>query len=356
MTTTTGWGIVGTGRVAHLFAEGLADAPGARVAAVASRTVEGARAFAAHFGGARVHGDAAELASDPAVDLVYVAAPNADHHATTLAVLHAGKPVLCEKPFTVDAVQAREVVAAARAHRVFCMEAMWTRFLPAVRELVERARSGELGALCGATIELGHPMEYDASSRLFAPAGGGALLDVGTYAVHVAHLLFGPPVGVRARATRAASGVDLHTTALLEHAGGALSSLSASLRCALSNEATVSGTRARALLHAPLYRPEAISLTPVPAMARGEGQPRPTGAIRHRLRGAVHLARSAAPAALRGTKTLVRPCKGNGYQYQAIEAMRCLRAGELESPFAPLDATVAVMETLDAIRARSREA
>src|ERR1700733_6324164 len=121
---TTRWGIVGTGPMAALFAEGLADAPGARLVAVSSRTHARARAFADRYGIPRAHEHAAALAGDPGVDLVYVATPHSDHRASAMTMLAAGKPVLCEKPFTLDAVASREVIALARLRGLFCMEAM----------------------------------------------------------------------------------------------------------------------------------------------------------------------------------------------------------------------------------------
>jgi predicted dehydrogenase len=348
--TTTRWGIVGTGSVAALFAEGLADAPGARITAITSRSPERGSAFASRFGVRRTHASVDALADDGEVDVVYAATPNAEHHATVRTLLQAGKPVVCEKPFTLDAAEARELVALARAKRTFCMEAMWTRFMPAVRELVDRVRAGELGEVRAATLEMGHPFVFDASLPLFAARSGGALLDLGPYAVSLALLLFGQPTRVESAAAFGSSGVDEHVSALLTHADGQVSTLAVSLRTRLSNGASVAGTHGFARLHDPLYRPEALSIVRSPPIAidRSAG-PGATTTLRHRLRGAVSATR-ALVSPLPGGRTLLRPCHGNGYQYQAIEAIRCIHAGELESPIMPLDATVQVMQTLDAIR------
>jgi predicted dehydrogenase len=209
MTASTRWGIVGTGAMADVFAQGLADAPGAKLVAVASRTQSRAQAFAERHGVARAHQGCAALAVDPGVDLVYIATPHSDHHASAMAMLEAGKPVVCEKPFSMDAREAREVIALARRRRLFCMEAMWMRFMPAVRELVSRLRAGDIGEMRSATIELGHPAVFDPSHRVFDPAlGGGALLDLGCYVVSFALLLFGPPTSVKSQVTLAPNGVD----------------------------------------------------------------------------------------------------------------------------------------------------
>jgi predicted dehydrogenase len=349
----TRWGIVGTGPMAAVFARGLADAPGAQLAAVASRTPARARAFAARYGALRAHDHYAALAEDPGVDLVYVATPHSDHRASAMTMLDAGKPVVCEKPFTLDAAESRDVIALARRRGLFCMEAMWMRFMPAVRELVDRLRGGVIGEPRAATIELGHAAVFDGSHRLFDPAlGGGALLDLGCYAVSFALLLFGPPTSVKSQVVLAPNGVDEHVTALLGHAGGRQSIVSASLRTRLSNGASVAGTAGIVRLHEPLYRPDAFSIVRTPKLDL-----RIPSGVRARLRGSRWLAvlrdgwRTAAPSFLRGEALVTRRHRGSGYQYEAIEAMRCLHAGELESPLMPLDETQLVMETLDAIRA-----
>jgi predicted dehydrogenase len=355
MSQSVGWGIVGTGWIARQFAEGLAQAPGARLVAVASRERARAVAFADRFRVDRAHASYEALARDPDVDIVYVATPNSDHRPSALMMIDAGKSLLCEKPFMLDATEARDVIALARHQSVFCMEAMWMRFMPAVIELVDRVRAGALGQVQSATIELGHCFDVDPAHRLFDPAlGGGALLDLGVYTVSLAVLLFGPITAVKSVVTMGATGVDERVAALLSHAGGCRSSIGASLRTRLSNGATVAGTSGWAALHEPLYRPNAFTVV------RTHRQllvgTRPDAAIRPSLgdrcmRRVARTIRAAVPVPswMRGA-TVVRPYRGNGYCHQAIEAMRCLRVGLHESPGMPLDDTLHVMEALDAIR------
>lgn len=356
MTTAVRWGIAGTGAIASLFAEGLADSPGAQLVAVASRAPGRADAFAARTGARRAHGSYDALANDPEVDIVYVATPNSDHCARASMMLEGGKAVLCEKPFALDADEARKVVALAERKGIFCMEAMWMRFMPAVRELASRIRDGALGDARAATIELGHPIAFDPAHRVFDPAlGGGALLDLGVYAVSLAHLLFGPPTTVKSQVTLAPSGVDDHVTALLGHAGGRQSTLGASLRTRLTNGASVAGTAGWARLHEPLYRPDAITIMAAHAATPGRGaSDSGVVAMARRsamLRTAVSELRSLVPPSLRVRgRTIRRRYRGNGYCHEAIEAMRCLLAGQTESPLMPLSETLQVMETLDAIR------
>lgn len=356
MSTDVRWAIAGTGYVARLFAEGLDHAPGARLVAVGSREKSRAEAFAARYGASRAHGAYEALAADPDVDVVYVATPHSEHKPNTLQMLEAGKAVLCEKPFALDAAEASEMIALARSKKLFCMEAMWTRFLPAVSELVARIVAGELGEIQSATMELGHPFALEPEHRLFDRAlGGGALLDLGVYGVSLASWLFGAPSAVQSQVVLGPSGVDEHVTALLGHAGGRQSIVVASLRTRLSNGASIAGTGGWARLHAPLYRPPAFSIEACPRQSPARSPGLSAGRARDRtawLGPAVRALRSAAaPIALGlGEKWIARPYRGNGYGYQAVEVMRCLRGGLLESPTMPLDETLHIMESLDSIR------
>jgi predicted dehydrogenase len=286
------WGLMGTGNIAALFARDLELADDAVAIAVGSRRPESAAAFADRLGIPRRHGSYEGLARDPDVDVVYVATPAPAHADCALLAIGAGKAVVCEKPFTLDAAQARAVVGAARAAGTFLMEAMWTRFLPhmvKVRELLPR-----LGPIRLVQADVGQRIS-DADHRLFAPElGGGALLDLGVYPVALASMVLGRPASIRAVSVPTGTGVDLHTAALLEYDDG------------------------RIEIEAPWYKPAAFTLI--------------TGEER---------ARFAFPVA------------GRGMQYQAAEVGRCLRAGLRESPAIPLDETVAIMETLDAVRDRT---
>jgi predicted dehydrogenase len=225
-----------------------------------------------------------------------------------------------------------------------------------VKELVARVGEGAVGEVRLATLELGHPAVFDPEHRLFAKAlGGGALLDLGVYPVSLALLLFGPPVAVDAQATLAPSGVDETVTALLTHTGGRQSIIATSLRARLSNCATVSGTLGCVRLHAPLYRPESLSFIEEPTLDfrydKQESAPTRLDRTLARVRSAVDRLRGSGERPVRAENTVLRPTPGNGYQFEAIEAMRCLHEGLLESPVIPLDETIRVAETLDAIRA-----
>lgn len=324
----TAWGIIGAGWAASDFVQDLAVVPDAAVAAVASP--HRAPEFAARFGIPRHYSDAAELVSDPAVDIVYVATPHPLHAGHALAAIGAGKPVLCEKPFAMSAAEAQRVLDAAHAAGVLCLEAMPMRFVPATLRAAALIRDGAIGDPRMLTASLGHRPERDPANRYFDPAkGGGALLDVGVYGVSLAVMLFGAPVGVSASAVVGASGVDEQSAAILTFAQDRLASVQGSLLAAPAPEAVITGTRGTIRV-SPLYRPNRVELQRFDAPKRGRAR-----RVLARVWGA-----DAASA----------PYPGNGFSSAAIEATRCLEAGLTESPVLPAAQTLMVMETLDAIR------
>ena len=326
MSDTIGWGILGAGRIARLFAQGLESVPDARLVAVASRTPERLQQFGDAFPGARLCGEYAAVVEDPAVDIAYVATTNQLHRELSLLALSARKPVLCEKPFTMDAAEAGDVIAGARREGVFCMEAMWMRFLPLVRALPELLAAAGLGEVRMLRADFGERMPYAPDNRLFDPAlGGGALLDLGVYPLSLAFYLLGRPRAVASEAALAPTGVDAQSAAVLEYAGGRIALIACSIVARLPTDALIVGEQGHVRVHTPFYRPSEYSLTYFDQAGPGE-------------RG-----RQLEPVSV--------PFQGNGYNYEAIEAMRCLRAGELESPLMPLGETLAIMETMDAIRA-----
>lgn len=346
--STVRWGILGAGAVAGQFAAGLASVKGARLEAVSSRSRAAAEAFASRFGAARTHHGYEELVQDPDVDVVYVATLNEHHKEHCLLAIRAGKAVLCEKPFALDAAEGRAIVEEARRKRVFCMEAMWMRFSPALREALSLARAGALGELRLLSAQLGFTNDPDSGSRLFTRPGGGALLDLGVYPLSLAHAIFGRPSRIASHVVIGPTGVDEQVTALLEYPGSRQAIVAASLRSHLGNSATIHGTDGLLELGEPLYFPLRYRLVPTPR-ARGmqRAARRPVERLRHNP-----LARSLAALRTRlGTPgAVVRRPPGNGYDCEAAEVVRCLGAGLLESPGMPLDETLAVLETMDAIR------
>jgi predicted dehydrogenase len=320
MTAPIRWGLLATGGIAHTFAADLQLLDDCEIVAVGSRSQESADAFGAEFDVPRRHGSYAALAADPEVDAIYVSTPHPGHLDATLLALENGKAVLCEKPFAMDAAQARQMVTAARVSGTFLMEAMWTRFLPHVVRVREILAAGTLGDLVYFTAEHGQWFPRDPQFRLFAPSlGGGALLDLGIYPVSFAHLVFGPPADITAVSTPAFTGVDATTSMVLRYASGAHAVLTTSLAAKSGNPAVIYGSEARLEIDGWFYVPTSFRV-----VSRDE----------------------------QVLETFESPRIGRGMQYQATEVNRCLRAGLTESPILPLDETVAIMDVLDEVRAQ----
>ena len=312
------WGIIATGAIARDFAEGLASAPGAELVAVGSRTQEAAEQFGDAYGVPRRYSSYEALAQDPEVDVAYVATPHAFHRDNTLLCLNAGKAVLCEKAFAINAGQAEEMVALARRKGLFLMEAMWNRFNPVVLEMLRILEDGAIGEPRMLVADFGLGAPFDPTSRLFDIAlGGGALLDLGVYPLALASLVFGPPGRISTRAHLGTTGVDERAGIVLGYDDGGMAVLHTSLREKTPSEAALFGTGGTLQLHGPIFRPSAVTLS------------RPG----------------------RDDERIQPPVEGNVYNYEAVEVMRCLREGETESPAMTLDETLSIMRTMDAIRA-----
>jgi predicted dehydrogenase len=312
------WGILSTGGIARAFVTDLALLPDAEAVAVGSRTAEKAEEFARRHGIARAHGSWPALVEDPEVDAVYVATPHHAHHEATMACLRAGKPVLTEKPFTLDLATSEELVETARSAGVFLMEAMWMRCIPGIRRLAGLVADGAVGELTEVHADFGIAGPFPDSHRLRDRAlGGGALLDLGVYPVTFAHLFLGAPAKVEAWARLTAGGVDENTGVLLGYDSGALAVLSCSLVGDTPRRATITGTRGRIEVPRDFFHPTSFTLW-----------------------------RGGTP------EEFTVPYEGLGYLFEADEVHRCLREGLIESPLVPHAETLSVMRTLDAVRAK----
>ena len=308
------WGIMGTGGIAGAFAEDLKLTDSGVVAAVGSRSAGSADLFADRLGIATRHGSYEALANDPDVDVVYVATPHPMHHGNARLALEAGKPVLVEKPFTMTADEARDLVGLARERGLFLMEAMWTRFLPHIRHV--RELLPDLGDVVTVTADHGQWFAEDAAFRLFAPElGGGALLGLGIYPVSFASMVLGEPSRIAAMATPAFTGVDAQTSMLFGYASGAQAVLTCTLSAVSPTVASIAGTDGRIEIDGPFYAPASFTLIP-----------------------------------RTGERTRFEYVdEGRGLRHQADEVARLLAAGELESPLMPLDETVSIMATMDRV-------
>lgn len=311
------WGILSTGNIAHSFAADLALLPDAEIAAVGSRTQKSADRFGDEFKIRKRYASYEALAADPEIDVIYIATPHVFHYENCVTCLEAGKAVLCEKPFTINAAEARAVFDLAQRKNLFVLEAMWTRFLPAVVRLRELLKSEVIGTLHHFLGSLGFRANFPLEHRIFNPAlGGGVLLDVGVYPLAMAAMIFGVPQKIRAQGQLGVTGVDEQTSMILEYASGAVATIASSVRAELPSEAILSGTKGSIKIHAPLFCPTRLTL-------QIEGK---------------------------ADEVIELPPEGRGYQYQAAATMEALRHGKLERPELSWAESISIMETMDEIR------
>ena len=317
MTDPIHWGILGTGSIAHHFANGLALIPDARLDAVGSRSADTATAFADEFDIPRRFATYEDLAADPDIDVIYVSTPHPMHKANSMLCLEAGKAVLCEKPFTVNAAEADEVIGLARRRGLFLMEAMWTRFLPIVIQVREWLAECAIGDVSMVKADVAFRAGFDPASRLFDPElGGGALLDIGIYPLSFVSMVLGPhPTRIETLATFGETGVDESNTAILGYGEGQLALIYSAIRTRTPMETCIAGSEGTIVIHPPYIGCSSATLK--------------TSDREERLD--------------------LRP-EGRGYKYQALEVMACLRKGVLESEIMPLDETRAIVAIMDSLR------
>ena len=320
------WAVFGTGAIAAKFVAGLAAADDARAVLVASRSLASAQAFAGAFGIERAVAGYDAAARAGGFDAVYVATPPALHRDHALACLAAGVPVLIEKPFAADRVQANEIAAAARAAGVFAMEGMWTRFLPAAQALREQVAAGGIGEVRQVSGSLGFSKAVDAADGDFDPArGGGAVAHLGVYPLSLGQWLFGSPGTIVATGRTGTTGVDEEAAMLLTYPGNVVARFAASLRAPMS-DFTVSGTSGSLAFAGPIFRPHGLATLRATPRRRGapdlgrKAQLRETGTVQR-------LVQLADRVGARGAKITAYPFAGNGYHYEADEVARCVAAG-----------------------------
>lgn len=315
MTKLVRWGILGTGRIAGLFSTDLKKTRDAAAMAVASRSYERAENFAAKHHIPRVYGCYEALAKDPEIDVIYIATPHSHHKEHTLLCLANGKHVLCEKPFAVNAKEARQMIAYARERNLFLMEAMWSRFNPVYQRAMQWVNEGLVGEVRMLKADFGFRTVWEPEGRLLNPAlAGGSILDVAIYPLAMASHLFGlRPAAIHALAHKGASGVDEQAGIVLKYANGQLAVLASAIRTRIPNQALILGTEG--LIWLPVF-------------------------WRARL------------AVLWRSRKIPRITWGRiGYQYEAAEVGSCLRQNRIESTVMPLAESIAIAEIMDQVRA-----
>lgn len=314
---TIRWGILGTGFIAGLQTRDLKD-NGFAVQAVGSRSMDTSRAFAEEYAVATAHGSYEELVADPLVDVVYVATPHPMHHANALLALNAGKHVLVEKSFTMNAREAQEIVDLAASKGLVALEAMWTRFLPHMVRIREIIAAGTIGEVRKVIASHNQSLPKDPAHRLNDPAlGGGALLDLGIYPISFAFDILGAPSAIHASASMTATGVDRQTAAIFDYDGGAQALVDCELDAASANRALVIGTEGWIDIEHTWYNPVPFTV--------------------HAVDGSV-------------VERYDQPVNSRGMQYQAAELERLVREGSTAGTILPPDESVAIMAAMDEIR------
>ena len=309
-------GILGAGNISRKVAPALVALPEIECYAVASRDLEKARAFADEFGFEKVYGSYEALLSDPAVELVYVATPHSHHYEHMMLCLEHGKNVICEKAFTMNAQQAKEVCAAAKERGLYAAEAIWTRYMPSRKMIQELLDSGIIGKPNTLTANLSYVIS--GVRRIYDPAlAGGALLDIGVYGLNFALMHFGSDiVRMESSVTKMDTGVDGMEVITLHYRDGRMAVLTHSVYCRSDRMGIIHGDKGYLVVEN-INNPQSIQVFDT----------------EDRL-----LARYTVPEQV------------NGYEYEFAEAARCIAEGKLEADSMPHVHTIEVMEMMDNLR------
>lgn len=317
MTDAIRWGVLATGGIAHAFTSDLVLG-GFHVQAVGSRSQSSADTFAAEFGIPHKHASYEALVADPDVDIIYISTPHPFHAENARLALDAGKHVLIEKPITLNAHEAREIVALAARKNLLVQEAMWTRFLPHMVRIREILAGGTLGDVHSLIVDHTQDLPDDPTHRVNSLAlGGGALLDLGIYPLSFASALFGRPETILASATFKSTGADAQVATIFRYAGGQIASTLSASDTKGPNTATILGTEGRIDIDEVWYSPTTFRV------------------------------RNSANEVI---ETFTSEVRGRGMHYEAAEAEQLIRAGKISSDIMPVEESVAIMETLDAVR------
>ncbi|MFK7803297.1 MAG: Gfo/Idh/MocA family protein [Anaerolineae bacterium] len=311
------WGILGPGSISTKFATGVQAAENGQLVAVGSRNEMRAIKFAKEFEIPRLYGNYTALVNDPEVDAIYIGTPHVFHKEHAILAMRAGKHVLCEKPFAINAQQAAEMIQVAEETGVFLMEAMWSRYLPTLVKTRELIAEGAIGEVRMLNADFGFRMgSVIPEHRLFNPElGGGALLDVGIYPLSLASMLFGKATKVASIANVGSTGVDEESAFMLGYEQGQIAICSTAIQLNTPHEAQILGTEGSIHIPSPWWASDRVVLKS-------------------------------------GSKetTFKLPFKGNGYTHEAEELANCVAAGKTQSTVMPLAESLAIMETMDALR------
>ncbi|MGD8426083.1 MAG: Gfo/Idh/MocA family oxidoreductase [Balneolaceae bacterium] len=349
------WGILGTGFIANEFAKALNLIPEAVTHSVYSRTFERAKGFADHYGFRKNCRDIDTFLHDSDLDVVYISTPNHLHCQQAIHCMQAGKHVLVEKPIALNVAQVKQIIEAAKENRRFCMEAMWSRFIPVYKEVKKLLSEEKIGDISFLGAEFGHPIAYNPSRFRFSlKKGGGSLLDLGVYPISLALMLMGKPAYVEGECCKAESGVDTLNRITMHFDNGAIADLRSTFNCQLNNGLWIGGHTDSIEVLPPISHPDKYRIL----------QSEPYDAAQkytYGLSDKIHQMPVISLMAQKVREKFVVPIKkqlqtrrlsysGNGYQFEAMEVMNVLQRGELESAVMSLQDSLDVLEITDKLR------
>lgn len=323
------WGILGAGKNAGKFASDFPLAKQGRIEAIAARDLSRAQAFASQYNIPAAYGNYDQLLASDKIDIVYIGTVNSEHYPLTKQALLAGKPVLCEKPFTLHTEQTAELIQLARQRGLFLMEGIWTRCFPVIQTLSQQIRSGKHGQVLLAQMDFGFIGNPNPAGRLWNPAlGGGALADVGIYPLTTAQLFLGKIVDFQAYTKLSPKGIDTRILIQAKHESGALSSLTAAIDALMPREATISTAQTMIRIPCPFWKP-------------------PFAIIHHH-------GGTTGSSPQETVETIGNQYPGKGFHFEIEHVCKCLLAGKTESPLMPLDETLQTVQLMDAIRTQCK--
>lgn len=311
------FGIVGTGTIAHRFAEAIKNVDNAELVAVASRTKENAEKFGCEFDIPARFDSYEKMALSDVIDAAYIAVPHSGHIGCSCLMMNNGKHVLCEKPMAVNSKEAEEMFRCARENNVLLMEAMWARLVPGTIKMLELVENGVLGDILGVEGKFCYSMDEDEMDHhvFKRENGGGSLLDVGVYGLNFASWYLGKDVETINAQSDIYNGVDSHTCVLLKYKNGAIADISSAILLRKPNEGYVYGNKGYAHLLR-FYAPQEIDIY----LNNGE------------------------------TVKIPVPYAGNGFEEQIAHFSECVSKGLKESPVVTHEQTLYITKQMDKIR------
>lgn len=312
---TYNYGIIGPGRIAASYCKALHRCDRVNIHGIASRDTDRAKDFAKQFGVARTYTSYEALVKDPDIDVVYIATPHAFHAEQVLLCLRNKKPVVSEKPLTLNYETALVLVNEAKANKTFLLEGMWSRFNPAVIRAKEIIEAGTIGEVRHLTADFGFKKEYDPKSRLYDLAlGGGSILDVGIYPLFLALFILGRPDEIKTSAHLAPTGADTSCGFTLSYKYGATAQLFSSMIVETRKDAEICGTKGSIVIHTPWYKSMGLTVSK-------DGS----------------------------DEKIALPYPGNGFEFQIEETTRCLDNGQIQSNLLTHDFTLLKAQVSDEI-------